>query len=69
MRNTKILGLMILLAFPAATLCAQNKSSKPPIDNKLVGPTKTKRGMAERMGRPRNRPPKIPIISSVQKMS
>jgi len=27
---------MILLAFPASTLCAQNKSSKPPIDNKLV---------------------------------
>jgi len=36
MRNTKILGLMILLAFPASTLYAQNKSSKPPIDNKLV---------------------------------
>src|SRR2546430_298219 len=36
MRNTKILGLMILLAFPAATLCAQDKSSKPLIDNKLV---------------------------------
>jgi len=27
---------MILLAFPASTLYAQNKSSKPPIDNKLV---------------------------------
>src|SRR6267143_4492807 len=36
MRNTKILGIMILLVFPAATLCAQNKSSKPRIDNKLV---------------------------------
>ena len=36
MRNTKILGLMILLAFPAATLCAQDKSSKPPIDKKLL---------------------------------
>ena len=36
MRNTKILGLMILLAFPAATLCTQDKSSKPGIDNKLV---------------------------------
>jgi len=36
MRNSKILGLMILLAFPAAIFSAQNKSSKPPIDNKLV---------------------------------
>jgi polysaccharide export outer membrane protein len=36
MKNTKILGLMILLAFPASTLRAQNKSSKPRIDSKFV---------------------------------
>jgi len=32
----KILGLMILLTFPAATLYAQDKSSNPRTDNKLV---------------------------------
>jgi polysaccharide biosynthesis/export protein len=36
MKNTKILGLMILLALPASTLRAQNKSSKPRIDSKFV---------------------------------
>lgn len=36
MKNTKILGLMILLAFPASTLRAQNESSKPRIDSKFV---------------------------------
>jgi polysaccharide export outer membrane protein len=36
MKNTKILGLMILLTFPAATLCAQDKSSKLRADDKLV---------------------------------
>src|SRR6266403_2092652 len=34
MRNTKILGLMILLAFPAATLCAQDKSSTKLVSDK-----------------------------------
>src|ERR1700747_3061735 len=36
MRNTKILGLMILVALPAAALHAQDKLSKPQTENKLV---------------------------------
>jgi polysaccharide export outer membrane protein len=43
MQTTKILGLMILLAFPAAVLHAQDKSSKPQTENKLV-PEKDKVG-------------------------
>jgi polysaccharide biosynthesis/export protein len=43
MRKTKILGLMILVALPAAALRAQDKSNKPQTENKLV-PGKDKAG-------------------------
>jgi polysaccharide export outer membrane protein len=43
MRNTKIVGLMILLAFSAAILRAQDKLIKPRTENKLV-PDKDKAG-------------------------
>jgi polysaccharide export outer membrane protein len=36
MRNWKIVGFMILLAFPATTLRAQDKSSKARTENKLL---------------------------------
>jgi polysaccharide export outer membrane protein len=36
MRKSKITGLMILLAFSAASLRAQENASKPPAENKLV---------------------------------
>jgi polysaccharide export outer membrane protein len=43
MKNSKVVGLMILLALPAASASAQEQSSKPSTENKLV-PDKGKAG-------------------------
>lgn len=46
MKNLKIMGLMISLAFPLVILFAQEKSAKPPAENKLMS-TKAKTGSSK----------------------